>query len=122
MFELGALNSDVHRLSSRRFQLRLSLRHIGLRGDPALIPVGRQFQSFLVDADRLIEQLFLCVERAELEIVSRQIRMEAQSDCLQIGGTGLSTGLARLNRPANATPQISLVRQIERKLKVRESL
>ena len=30
--------------------------------------------------------------------------------------------LARLNRPANATPQISLVRQIERKLKVRESL
>ena len=66
MFELRPLHGDVRCLHLRRFQLRLRLRHIGLRRSAAFEAIDRELQGFLEGLDRVIEEPLLRVGAAQL--------------------------------------------------------
>ena len=66
MFELRPLHGDVRGLYLRRFQLRLRLRHIGLRRGAAFEAIGRKLQGFLEGLNRVIKQPLLRVGAAQL--------------------------------------------------------
>ncbi len=119
MLELRALDAHVDRLGLGGLELGLRLDHVGLGRDPARVPVLRQAEELLEGGDRLVEELFLGVHGAELEVVLRQLRLEAQARRFEVARARLGAGLARLHRAANPSPDVELPREVEAQQEVR---
>ena len=116
MLELRALHTHVDGLRPRRLQLRLRLGHVHLRGHAALEPYPRQLQRALERGHAGVQQLPLDVERAQLEVVERQLGLQAQTRGLEIGRARLGAGLARLHAAAYLAPEIRRPRHVDGKL------
>jgi hypothetical protein len=76
--DLRALHADVERLGPGRLELGLSLDDVDQRGDATAVARARQRQRALEGGDGGVEQPRLRVERAKLEVVQRQLRLQAQ--------------------------------------------
>jgi hypothetical protein len=79
VFQLGPLDTKIDQLGASCFQLSFGLRHVDTRGNPAVVPIPRELQSFLVGNYRRIQQLSLCVKTPQGEVVYRQVRLSAQA-------------------------------------------
>jgi hypothetical protein len=113
MLELRALHADVDRLRQRALQLRVGLDHVGARADPGAVAVLGQRQRFLERLRRVLEQLALRIEHAQLEIVRRQLRLQREPRRGEIACARLHRGLVRLERPAQASPQIDVPARVD---------
>ena len=113
MLELGPLHGDVGGLGPRGVELRLGLGDVGPRRRPALEARRGELQRRLERGHRLVQELLLRVHGAELEVVDRQLGVEAEASGLEIGrgGGGLVPG--RRHRPADPAPEVDLVREVD---------
>ena len=102
MLVLGPLHADIGVLHLRRFELRLSLCHIGFRRRASLIPVLGEPQCRGVASHRVVQNLFLRISASELEVVERQFRLETELRCLEICGTRLGILTRGVNPPCAA--------------------
>lgn len=88
MFELLARDHRVGGFRFRLGELRLRLRHVHLGSDSLVVPVLGEFQRFLVSLHGGVEQLLLRIQAAQLEIIERQSRLQAEARVLKrsLGG------------------------------------
>ncbi len=98
--------------------MRSGLLDLQIGSDAACIPILDQFQRLLVLGDRRIEKLLLGIKRAGLEVVQSQLRVHRQVHCCQVGCAGLRLLAIRFNGAAHASPDVELIRQLQRNLKV----
>ena len=77
--------------------------------------VLRELQRALVGRDGVVEELLLCVQRAQLEVGLRERALHRQARVGQIGGRALLAGPLRADRTAYRAPQIRFPRRIERR-------
>ena len=118
MFELRPLHGDIRGLHLRRFQLRLRLRHIGLRRGAAFEAIDRELQGFLEGLDRVIEEPLLCVGAAQLEIIERELCLNAESGGFQVAGGCLRFFAGGSHAAADPSPQVDLVGYVAGQKKV----
>src|SRR5436309_14669307 len=102
MLVLGPLHADIGVLHLRRFELYLSLCHIGFRRSASLIPVQGEPQSCGVAFHGVVQELLLRVGAPELEVVERQFRLETELRSLEICGTRLGILTRGVNPPCAA--------------------
>jgi hypothetical protein len=62
--------------------------------------------------------MFLSIEAAGLKVIRRHIRVHAQIDRSQVGGTRLRLFSIRLHSGPNRSPEVGLIRRVERQHKV----
>ena len=84
----------------------------------ALEAIRRQAQGRLEGLHRLVQELLLRVGGPQLEVVDRQLGLQAEPGGLQIGGGGLGLVAGRRHRPPDPAPQVDLVRHVERQEEV----
>ena len=84
MFVLRALDHHINRLGTSIFQLSLGLRHVNRRRHSAVVPALRELQRFLERRHVRVEQLLFRIERAHLEIVESEFRVQTQAHRFQI--------------------------------------
>ena len=113
MLELSALDAHVDRLGLGGLELRLGLHDVGLGGDSIREPILRQAEKLLEVGDRLVQQLLLGVEGAQLEVVLGQLRLEAQARRFHVTRARLGAGPVRLHRAADSSPDVQLPREVE---------
>jgi ribosomal protein L34E len=116
VLELGAEDSEVRGLRARRFELRLGLGHVDAGDDSLVVSIERQLQGLFVRRDVGIQKLFLRVLTAEQEIVGRELRVHRQPHGLQVSGRRLRRGDAALDVAADASPDVDLIRDVDRQL------
>ena len=119
MLPLRALHAEVDGLCLGGPELGLGLDHVGPGGHAARIPVSSQLERLREGVDRRVQQLPLGVEGLQLEVVLRQLSLEAQPDRLEVGRARLGAGLAGLDRAADPAPEVWFPRHGERKGEVR---
>ena len=112
MLELGSLYADFNILSACRFQLRLSLSYVDVRGYAAMISGFGKMQCILKVVNRRVQQLFLQVQPAKGEVVDRKLRVKAQTDILKIARARLCVLAGRLDGSPNLSPEVNLVGDI----------
>lgn len=108
MLELRARRVDVGVLRARRFELRVGLRdrrRVDRTGRELLL---QQRQCVRVRVYRVVEQLLLRVERAQREIVGRQLGRHRQLHGLQVGRARGGVRLRARHRIAHAAENVGL--------------
>ncbi len=118
MLQLCALHSDIGLLNAGGLQLRLRLGHIGFGRRASFEAIDRKLQRVPVAFHGVVQKLLLCIRAAQLEVVQRQVGMQAEVYCLQIAGGGLRFLACRRDGPAHTTPHVHFIRQIERQHKI----
>src|SRR5882672_11382172 len=116
MFELCSLDAEIHRLRTRRFELGASLCDVHFRHNALVVPIVRDFQSLLETSNSSVKQTFLFVQTAQLEIVDCQLGMRAEPNSFQVGRGRLCGCSTRFYRPANFSPHVGFVREVDRQL------
>ncbi len=106
MFELGPRNADIDGLGAGLVQLSLRQGNIGVGGHSAREPGLGQLQVLLILLHGVVEQALLGIEAAQFEVISRQLRAQAQIDICQVSGCGLNGSLSAIPPPADVAPQI----------------
>src|ERR1700733_1654043 len=115
MLVLRALNSNIGRQHLSSLKLRLRLSDVRFWRCPAFEAILCQPIRFGIRFHGIVQESLLGVCAPNLEIVDRNLGMEAQTSCLQISCACLSLLLGSGYAAANAPPQVDLIRQIERK-------
>src|SRR6201993_1528394 len=118
MFVLCTGNSYINRLGAGGFQLGLGLLHFHVGSNASCIAALDQFRGLLVLGYRGIQKLLFRIEHASLEIVQSELRVQGQVHGSQIGGTSLRLVAIRFNGATHASPDIDLVGEFERNLKI----
>ena len=106
VFRLRALNAHVDRLRLRRLQLGLRLHDVGLRRHAGRIPVLRHLQILLVAGNRVVEELLLCVQHAQREVVLREGGLVREPCILDVARARLRARLIGADRAPDAAPEI----------------
>jgi len=75
MFEDGALDLGVDLLRLTREELCFGRDYIGTRGDAEFIPALGDLQRQGLGDDRVLQQLFQLILRAQLEIIGGQLSL-----------------------------------------------
>src|SRR6185436_18361435 len=114
VLELRALHAQVEALRARRVELRLGLHDVQARDDAGIVAVARHLQGLAIGVGGLVEQRFLRVERAQLEVVLRQRRLREQPRVDEVARARLRPGVARLDQAPDAAPQVGLPGEVER--------
>ena len=83
MLQLGALHADVDHLRLRVLSWVSACTTSACEATPPHTVLG-ELERLLVGGDGRVEQLLLRVERAQLEIVLRQLGLDAQARGLQV--------------------------------------
>ena len=113
-----ARDADVDRLHLRTLQLRFCLHDVGARCDADVVLVLRQLQRLLIGGHGVVQQAFLSVGDAQLEIGLRERRVQRQARGLESRRACLRTGDIAIDRAPHAAPQVRLPgsgkRQLER--------
>ena len=68
-----------------------------------------EIERVLICLDGLIEQLFLCILRAEIVVVDGDFGLGGEPDILQIGGRSLCGVYVGLHLIANFAPEVDLI-------------
>ena len=76
MLHLGTLDAGIDRLGLCALKLGLGLEDVRPGGDTAPVTVPGQLQALAEGGSRHVEQFFLGVEGAELEIVLNQLGLK----------------------------------------------
>ena len=118
VLELGPRDAEVGRLGARRLELRLGLRHVDPRHDSLPVAIGRELKRLLVVGDVRLEKPSLSVDPPELEVVERQLGVQAQTDGFEVGRARLGGRHASFDVSPNAPPRVGFPREVERQREV----
>src|SRR4029078_12679578 len=84
VLEFRTCDRHVSQLDSRRLELRVGERDVGLRDDAALVAIPGQLQVLLEGLQRGLQYAPVGVDAPELEVVDRQLRLVEQGRVLEI--------------------------------------
>ena len=118
MLDDGTSRQDVVAQGLGELELRLRAGDVHWRGDLAGKTVLRKRQRFGVCLDRVGQQLQLLVVAAQGEIVSRELRVQAEADAFEQRGIGLGQRRRRLDLVVHTTPEVDLVARLDGQLVV----
>src|ERR1700758_5320327 len=97
MLKLRARHADVDGLRWSSLQLRLRLLDIEDGSDAAMEAVLGQLQCLLIIDNRSLQELFLRIQTACLEVIERQVCMHAEADRRNIRSARLRLFLSRFD-------------------------
>ncbi len=120
VFKLGAEHFHVYRLCAGGLELSFGLLDLHLGSKSSVKPRRNQFQGLLILSNGRVQKLLLSIKRAGLEIKYSQLGMYAQVHGRQVGSAGLRLPAIRLDVAAHSSPDVDLVGQFKRQLKVAE--
>src|SRR5690242_15510772 len=98
----------------RKSSLKLGFRLVEVRQrrGPAVVKVLSQLQGARVVGSRPIEKVLLSVLASQSEVSTRELRVDTEIECGEIGGTRLLARARRRHGVTNAAPDVGLVRNV----------
>ena len=108
MLEGRPLEIDGDQRGLRRLKLGLRGDDVGARRHAGRVLVLGNGEAALEALDVLLQHALERILVAELEIIRRQFRLEAETDQSEVGGRGLGRGDVALDLPADAAEQVEL--------------
>jgi hypothetical protein len=108
VLELGARRVEVDGGGLGLRELRLGQRDVGLQRHAGVVLRLRELERLRIGLDRGGVQVALLVGDAQLHVVLRQRRLDAQARGGQVVRARLRTRHARFDRAAHAAPQVGL--------------
>ncbi|MNY02913.1 hypothetical protein D3C86_1355040 [compost metagenome] len=106
VLELGALPDQVDHIGFGAFELCLGLGHRVLARYACAVLVLGHLQRTLISLDRVLEQAFLAIDHAQLQVILHQLRLLTQAHRGQIGKACLSIRGVGFEATAQLAPHI----------------
>ena len=114
VLELGAAFGQRGGFGFRGCQFGFRSRDVQLVADAALETAADELDLLVAQAHGAGHSGDLSIERAEQEIVLRDVSLEGEQDVVVGGEGGRGLGAGALEAAADPSPQINLVAQVER--------
>ena len=118
MLVLRAGNSNIDGLCASGLKLGLGLLDLDVGGNASCIAALDQLQGLLILGNGRIQKLLFGIQEAGLEIVQGQLGMHGQVHGGEVGCAGLCLVARGLDGAAHASPNVELVGELERNLKI----
>src|SRR4029077_5173317 len=112
VLKLVTRRSNVNFLGARLLALCCGQGDIFTRSEAASKTVLRELKRFRKSVDIGIKQLLLRIQSAQGHVLQGQLRVQAEANRFQIRCRGLRQRAAGLHAPPDASPNVSLVREI----------
>src|SRR5260370_9524000 len=113
VLKLRSLHSDIGVLNARGVQLCFRLGNIRPRGNSSFEPIRGELQIVRVSFHGIVEELFLRIRAAQLEIIHGQLRLQAKLRGCVISTAGLGLFARGSHRAPHTTPKVQLIRKIK---------
>ncbi|MCY1401635.1 hypothetical protein D9M71_167580 [compost metagenome] len=106
VLQLCTLVLEVDRLGFGALELGGGLGHVGAGDDAGLVLVLGQLQRPLITGDGRFQQALLGIQHAQLQVVLRQLRLQAEARGGEVGGAGLHVRGVGFQLAAQLAPQV----------------
>jgi hypothetical protein len=108
VLELRALHAEIDGLHQSTLELRIRLHYVGARHYAGPVAVFGELERLAQRTGGVVEEPRLRVERAQLEIARRELRLEREACRGDVAGARSRRGLGGLDAPAHPAPQVDL--------------
>ena len=105
-----ALHAGIDRLGLSALQLRFRLHHVLLRCNARRVTIAGELERPIESRGGIVEHLLLRVEDTQLKIVGSELGLRREARRREIGRARLRARRARLERAAQASPEIEFPR------------